>query len=383
MINIEEQLNKLPKGKLSRQTDFKLHITFLKLKLQKQSVNFNFLSAFRKMSPAIIAMILLLSLVYLPYYAYASENVIRGNILYPIKQGIEKIELVLADTPAKKVAVMAKLAERRLAETEKLSEDESMAANDNLAATINEITNLTTEAAFEAKSKLNPDEKKEVDDKIFQIKERQLEKMEKIANKFGLKASDDLLDSLAVNIDDLKKDKQVKNNFSEVLSTVKISTSTRNLNFIPQAVNRLSSSSASTSTATAKRGGAGSKIDQKIIFESWNNANKQINTLKVKLLDEGIGEKEFNDLFIKLDDRLSKAQAAINYGNFNQANGLIKSTEALSNNAKHFLRFGEQGTSTVNQATSSVNQATSSISSWRKEIKERIKGMGSQNNDRK
>lgn len=380
MINIEEQLNKLPKGKLSRRTDFKLRIAFLKLKLQKQSANFNFSSAFRKMSPAIIAMILLLSLVYLPYYAYASENVIRGNILYPIKQGIEKIELVLADTPAKKVAVMAKLAERRLAETEKLSEDESMAANDNLAATINEITNLTTEAAFEAKSKLNPDEKKEVDDKIFQIKERQLEKMEKIANKFGLKASDDLLDSLAVNIDDLKKDKQVKNNFSEVLSIVKISTSTRSHEFLPRVGNKSGSSTVSTSTAAAKRETAGSKIDEKNISDSWNNANEQISLLKERLLSDGISERDFSDLFNKLDDRLTKAQAAINSGNFNQANGLIKSTEALSNNAKHFLRFSERGTSTVWQATSSPVRATSSISNWQNDMREKIKEMRGQKN---
>ena len=377
MINIEDQLNKLPQGKLSRKADWRLRLAFLKLKWQRQAADFYSLLVFRKMAPVAIVIVLLLSIVFLPYYAYASDDVVRGNILYPIKQGIEKIELSLANTPEKKIEVFTKLAERRLAEVEKLSQEDSTAANDNLAATIDEITVLTVGADTEANSAQNQDKKKQIENKIAQIKEKQLDKMEKIANKFGLRASDNLLDSLAVNIDDLKKDKQENRGLSEVLSEVRIATSTKNYGLFSR-IRTITSGSTTISTSTtitAKPGKVSIKIDQKIISESWNNANEQIGALKESLLTEGVGETELKDLFNKLDDRLNKAQEAIKSGNFNQANGLIKSTEALSNNAKHFLKFSNKATSTIWQATSSPEKATSSINNWRNEMEKRIKDM--------
>jgi len=372
MINIEDQLNKLPQGKLSKRVDWRLRFIFFKLRWQNNFANYNFLPAFGKIAPVTIAVVLLLSIVCLPYYAYASEDVVRGNMLYPIKQGIERIELSLADTPAKKANVYNKLAERRLAEIEKLSGKNSATANDNLAATIDEITVLT-QASSETEEQLNTEEKKQVKNKVAQIKEEQLDRMEKIANKFGLQASDNLLDSLAVNIDDLKKDKQAKNNFFEVLSEIKIATSTRNnKNFAHSRGITSGSTTVPTSTIKIK---PNIKISQKTISESWDAASDQVTVLKNDLITEGIKNTELDNLFGKLDDRLNKAQTAIKSGNFNQANGLIKSTEALSNNAKHFLRFSDKATSTIWQATSSPEQATSSIGNWRKEMEKRIKDM--------
>ena len=55
-----------------------------------------------------------------------------------------------------------------------------------------------------------------------------------------------------------------------------------------------------------------------------------------------IDQAEFKHLFDRLDDRIEKARAAINNGNLNQYNGLIKSTEALTNNAKHFIKKNNQ-----------------------------------------
>ena len=384
MIDIEEKLNNLPKGKLSKRVDWHLRFSFLKLRWQVFFNKFSALSAARRMAPIAIAVVLLLSLVCLPYYAYASEDVVRGNVLYPIKQSIEKIELSLADTPAKKADVYTKLAERRLEELEKLSNGDSVAANDNLAATIDEITVLTVQASSEAEDKVNTEEKKQqIEDRVAQIKEKQLDRMEKIANKFGLRASDNLLDSLAVNIDDLKKDKQAKNIFSEVLSEIKISTSSQDYkNFVHSRASTSSSTVISTSTIVTKPGRASIKIDQKIIAESWSTANDQVTILKNNIIAEGIENAELDDLFGRLDDRLNKAQAAIKSGNFNQADGLIKSTEALSNNAKHFLHYNIIATSTIRQATSSSQVATSSINNWRGEMEKRIKDMRDKVNNR-
>ncbi|HOZ56184.1 MAG: hypothetical protein BWY51_00182 [Parcubacteria group bacterium ADurb.Bin316] len=384
MTNIEDQLNKLPKGRLGLKADWRLRFVFLRLRWQKRFTEYSSLLVIKKMAPVVIVAALLLSLVYLPYYAYASEGVVKGNILYPIKQSIEKIELSLADTPAKKIEVYTKLAERRLAEAEKLSEKDSKTANDNLASTIDNMAVLTVEARAEIENELNLEKKEWAINKIAQIKERQLEKMEKIANRFGLQASDNLLDSLALNIDDLKKDKQEKNDFTRILSEVRVSTTTKDYRLFSQIKTEISGlATVSTSTVIiAKPGSASIKIDQTIIAESWDNANDQIAALKESLLAQGVSENEFNNLFNKLDDRLNKAQDSINSGNFMQADGLIKSTEALSNNAKHFLKFNNKATGNIWQATSSPNQATSSINNWRNEIEKRIKDMRGRSNNR-
>jgi len=155
MTNIEDQLNKLPKGRLGLKADWRLRFVFLRLRWQKRFTEYSSLLVIKKMAPVVIVAALLLSLVYLPYYAYASEGVVKGNILYPIKQSIEKIELSLADTPAKKIEVYTKLAERRLAEAEKLSEKDSKTANDNLASTIDNMAVLTVEARAEIENELN------------------------------------------------------------------------------------------------------------------------------------------------------------------------------------------------------------------------------------
>lgn len=383
MIDIEKKLNELPSAKLSKKADYRLRFSFFKLKWQKRFDNLNATFSVGRFAPVAITMILLLSLVCLPYYAYASENIVRGDILYPVKQGIERIELGLADTPTKKVAVLTKLAERRLAEVEKLSEKDTIEANDNLAATIDEITNLTVQANSEAEEKINSEEKKQVDNKIEQIKEKQLDKMEKIADKFGLQASDNLLDSLAIAIDDLKKDKQAKNGIYRTMKGIEISTSTQSYKLFPRGRASTSTSTImSTSAMSSRPGKASIAKGQKVINESWDAAKERIGALKDDLMNEGVDNEDLDNLFAKLDDRLQKAQSAINLGNFNQANGLIKSTEALSNNAKHFLRFGFRATSTPLQATSALETATSSPNDWRVKMDKKIDDIRGEMRDR-
>lgn len=69
--------------------------------------------------PAFLALVLfLLGSFGAGAYAYESPNVVEDHLLYPIKQGVEKLELRLARSQEKQSAVKLKLVERRLREAE-------------------------------------------------------------------------------------------------------------------------------------------------------------------------------------------------------------------------------------------------------------------------
>ena len=76
-------------------------------------------------------------------YAYASPRVTEGNVLYPVKQAIEQVEIAIAEDEAAKAAVYREHANRRLEEAEWLQEQEDAAA---LQATLEAAEELNSYA---------------------------------------------------------------------------------------------------------------------------------------------------------------------------------------------------------------------------------------------
>lgn len=68
-------------------------------------------------------------------YAYTSDAVTEGSILYPVKRGIEQLqESILVQTPEQKVEFYEKLADRRIRELEYLKKDSRTSENTRFAA---------------------------------------------------------------------------------------------------------------------------------------------------------------------------------------------------------------------------------------------------------
>jgi len=56
-------------------------------------------------------------------YAYESQDVVEGSMLYPVKAGIERAQEAIARTPAAKAEVHAVMLERRVQEAERHEDD--------------------------------------------------------------------------------------------------------------------------------------------------------------------------------------------------------------------------------------------------------------------
>ncbi|MCX6796786.1 MAG: DUF5667 domain-containing protein [Candidatus Falkowbacteria bacterium] len=356
MVDIEKKLKQLPLAKLSKRVDIFLRFKFWQLSWQHSFSKLSGALVIKKSIPVAIIISLLAMVIGLPYYAYASSQVVRGDILYPVKQVIERVELNLAQTPEKKVEVYNKLAERRLSEIETLSNQQTTTTTeDNLAATIDEMGVLTTQASTQIASSPASSSQQQPAAKIVRLKEKQLIKMEEIANQRGLSANDKLLDSLALALDDLKQGKKEKDALNTRVPFIQISTSSKayyDLRFSrPGRASTTIATTTASSTVASKPGreepGRGqAKFNQEIIVGSLFTAKERVGLLRNSLSAEAIATSEMENLFIKLNTRLEKAQSAIDSGNFNQAQGLIKSTDALSNNAKQFLKHFERASST-------------------------------------
>jgi hypothetical protein len=127
MDMLEKILNSLPKNKLSRYADFKIRFQLYRLMFfayLKKLFTFNHqLSLFNKGLVAALVVIVIFGATSI--FAYASDSVVPGNIIYPLKKAVEKLEQNIAPSKAAKIAVYEKQSVRRLEEAVNLSQKDS------------------------------------------------------------------------------------------------------------------------------------------------------------------------------------------------------------------------------------------------------------------
>jgi hypothetical protein len=140
MDNLEKILNSLPKNKLSRSADFKIRFQLYRLMFFAYLKNlFTFhhqLSFFNKGLVAALVIIVMFGATSI--FAYASDSVVPGNIIYPLKKAVEKIEQNIAPNKTAKIAVYEKQSVRRLEEAVNLSQQNSTTtpASENTKANV-------------------------------------------------------------------------------------------------------------------------------------------------------------------------------------------------------------------------------------------------------
>lgn len=85
-------------------------------------------------------------------YAYSSSSVTEGNVLYPVKRGIETVRVHFAATPEDRATIHLQLYERRLDEAERLLETRGLMIQtlNDAADEDDQVSGLTEAAEIDA-----------------------------------------------------------------------------------------------------------------------------------------------------------------------------------------------------------------------------------------
>ena len=210
---------KLPKSKMSREKDRAL-IRLIKEEAGGQEekpglFTFNFIM--KRVAVGVCAIVILFG--GLGAYAYNSDNVTVDKKLYGFKTFIENYNIKKADNPFEKVKIYSTLAQRKLNEAEILAQRngtkisfeliKSAHATETdtptpLTRTIKAYEENNDKALVNIEEITKPEEIKIALNFLNQAHQTQEQKLEKIAKKVGLKASDQVVISVAFALEETK-----------------------------------------------------------------------------------------------------------------------------------------------------------------------------------
>lgn len=166
----KEQLEKLlhslaqeakPDQSFERMLQHKLKMHFAaKYAGSKKSGSFwhSFLKFKLQVSSALVLMLFTSTTI----YAYNSDAITNGHILYPLKRSVEKVEEIFADSPEEKIEYFNRMAERRIRELDyleergKFDEETIVEADELLSRAEIEIANIPDENTDDETAKNEP-----------------------------------------------------------------------------------------------------------------------------------------------------------------------------------------------------------------------------------
>lgn len=360
--NIEKKLSGLPRAKLSKKADRKIRFRLYLLMLKNKLFNFPALNkAGFWLKPATsLALLILFLFLGSGAYAYSSDKVTRGHFFYPFKRGLERVELDFSLSQLAKVRTYSKFAQRRVAEAKVLSlggrlsigfissaraQAEATGVDSGemfsyLSKTINESV-VNIEQAKDEAVKITAGQKlARALEIISQTEERQLETLEDIAGIVGIDTGDQDLDSIAVALDTVRK--QHRDIIKKAELAAKAARKQDKINLAELADDDASSSVQSEIEDEVVASSSVKFSDPAEAESSLIQLKNKIENFKGSLKDNNLDEEEFNKLFDRLDKKIETAQETIDQGNLNKLSGILRATEALTNNGRHFLRLKER-----------------------------------------
>jgi len=346
MDKLIKQLNNLPKAKLRRKKDLKLRFNLYKLIWQesKERIVF-FLAPPRQFKPVLtVAVILLIFMISIPGYAYASHNVTRGHVLYNIKKSIEEFELDLAKSEEARVKKYIKMANRRLAEAGVLSSRDE--ENGNLVNTINEAMDNSFQADLGLENIFRDKDVEKIKKLIEKTKVEQEIILTGIAQTVGINVKEEVLNSVALALETTKLSIEEELNrgqarkFINNLPEAEFSTATE------EEASEEATGTEEIPEVTKPQRPIEISLDKrqpKIFMHEAAQQSLQVLKDRVDELKEELPAAEYEAeditvLFERLDKRIEKAQEFIEEDKLSGFKGLLQSTTAISNNAKHFIK---------------------------------------------
>lgn len=338
MSDIEQQLNNLPKGRLSRRADLAIRHKLISAGLKQGFFNFNFFSmpVLRPVLAVAVILVLVFSGV-TSVYAYGSDEVTRASVLYPLKRGLENIEARFATSPIAQIEFHNKIAERRIAEAQFLNQAATPGSIDETPPVVlkheNEFNDTLRDADNEIKEanehagEIN--DRAELDRSLALLSDAHLNGLDKIkalAAGVGIEADDQTTDNIAIVLDNIKSRQQkIVRAISQFDGDLK------------QADEREGSDASSSDAVSGKRERASTTPEE--ATESLNQIKNEIENLTSELSqNDRISQKQVEQLTERLNKKIEQAKSAIESGDLNKFNGLLRATEALTNNGRHFLR---------------------------------------------
>ncbi|MCU0679084.1 MAG: DUF5667 domain-containing protein, partial [Planctomycetes bacterium] len=344
MQDLEKKLNNLPQASLSKRADFRIRIRLYVL-LWRQKIDSLFsVNAWRRWYPVPVVLLLLVAIAAVPGYAYTSPSVTSASLLYPLKNGLEQIAVDFSFSEVKKADIYAKLADRRLAEAEVLSRQ--IAADQKeaeLVKTIEEAVRLSDQADRAADRIDNKEKKNATGAKFSVVHRHQVDTLANIAQTIGINAEEKAIDAVAVTLDGLKEKmsksykaaKTKKLNFN--LPVNSDATTTPIKEGADNATSTVPDSTAGLATGTpaVKQEERKSKATKTQAVESLNEIRTKVEGLKNDLSSPDYDTEDLLKLFGRLEQKLEKARDRIESDDLNGAGGILQSTDALTNNAKH------------------------------------------------
>lgn len=373
-MNVEDKLNQIPKGRLSRKADlaikYRLYSIIWKQRLSVlaaplSSVKFTYVT---------VSILLLCLLAGVPGFAYADDKIVPGNWLYPVKQIVEKIEVAVPKPAEEQVKVYDKLATRRLSEAKILSEVKNI-DQAKISRTIEEAVNLNAEALMIASSV-----PAEAGIGVEKTNNVQMENLNKVARNIGLE-NEKLTDTVAIAMEKFKLSRRTKaadqtqanedesaaddsasaDNYISTTTepniqtgdqTVEASSSGTKLeiknNWFGKSLNLKknikvkkddnATSTAVSSSTPAENAANREKAEKNTRKDDLKNLKNKIKKLPQELKKEKLDKKETDKLINRLEDKLKEAEKAAEQDNEDNYDELMRSAEALTNNAKNFIK---------------------------------------------
>ncbi|OGH70643.1 MAG: hypothetical protein A3C90_01835 [Candidatus Magasanikbacteria bacterium RIFCSPHIGHO2_02_FULL_51_14] len=334
---LEQQLNRLPKFRLGRTAVAKFYVRlFLRVAAERMSRIFTARSAvFVKLS-ATTAFLMLIA-IGAGSYAYASPAVTKGDFLYQVKTAIEGARLSFADAPIEKVKAYSAVSLHRLGEAQTMAqegytattnalgfipvqvasahEEEQADETDPLAQTIHEMTEAADAAGEYAEDIEDTEQVDRALAILSNLHDKKLVGLEEIAARVDFAAKDAVIDAVALALD----------------------TTNERATAVLEAKRELIAARAAGKKKIAvllKR-----RMEEKPLDAgSIERARVKIEAVKNELSEQGVPEEDARRIIGRLDARIQKVEAAIADGKTLQAAGLLKSLDALANNARHFLK---------------------------------------------
>jgi len=350
-----------------------------------------------KFSLAAVAFILLF-VIGLSAYAYSAVSVTMSSPLFGLKQAAEGAQLALAASGLPKVEVYTQLANRRLAEAKYLSAfaDFKVAYNFELIASAYAQEGADYTPVDSSNLEIVQTLKAAEDDNAAAIKEaNQIIQTDEAASALAVietasTTQETVLSDIAGNVG-LKND-AVTNSVALALEKVK-----NHKTAIIKAKENVKAAAASGQKAI--------KVEIKD-DEDENGAEKEpaikidatalasdLEKIKIAWQENQLQFGDYSEIDVtklldRVNSKLDKVQAAIDSGNLNQAQGLLKAAQALQNNGRHFIRkigkIGDNDYTKINETNTGKIKAGDSGSKVPAEIKDRRQDTGEKSDsDRK
>lgn len=371
--NLEKFLQNMPRKKFTLRGEGKFYFRFFLIVVKKEVerlVNLLFFSYKPMKILAKTILVVFIFAVVLSSYAYASSNIVRGDSLYGLKRAIENYQIKFADKPMEQVELYTKLAERRLAEAGELAKEVAgisqpvvslvypvfaqgdepatgeapvVEAVENFVTTVQEVSQNTEQAITAAEQISEPQQAAEALAVINTSQTSQTAELQTIAATIGPVAPEQTVEAVATTLQTtIEQQAQVQVSQEEVQNAIETKAAEVKIEI-----------ETSQDVKLQKAEELKPAVEQKI-----GETKDLVAKFKEDLLAAGVSTSTAEKLLNRVDTKLAKAEAALAGGNPHQAQGLLKATKALMNNAKHFVKQAEKQGEETATSTPSTEEST-------------------------